>query len=264
MGSEAATGDRPLENWNVVVTRSADQASPLVERLHELGAQATQVPLIRIATPADGGQALRSALARPAAWLVVTSPNGARACLGASDTNDRPERQIACVGPATAAVFARAGVSVTLIPQRSVGESLVDAFPSAPKAGGTVVLAQAAQARPIVGDGIAALGWDVHQVTAYRTVDADVDPAAIVEIGEAHAILFTSSSTVERFVRLIGRVHMPPVVITIGPITSATAENLGVQVTGQASRFDLDGLVDALCRHARQHDFDNGRNGSSS
>jgi uroporphyrinogen III methyltransferase/synthase len=36
-------------------------------------------------------------------------------------------------------------------------------------------------------------------------------------------------------------------VASIGPITSATARDLGIDVTVEASVFTIDGLVEAIC-----------------
>src|SRR3546814_5222045 len=71
---------RPLFGRTVVVTRARAQASSLVARLHDLGADTIEIPAIRIDDPADGGVALRAAVADLGSfhWVIVTSPNGAR------------------------------------------------------------------------------------------------------------------------------------------------------------------------------------------
>ena len=94
--------------------------------------------------------------------------------------------------------------------------------------------------------GLADKGWLVDRVTAYRTVDAAVndDDRALARSGDV--ITFTSSSSVERFVRLVGRDALPKVVASIGPITSATAQDLGVHVDIEADPHTIDGLIAAL------------------
>ncbi|MGH9118965.1 MAG: uroporphyrinogen-III synthase, partial [Acidimicrobiales bacterium] len=116
---------RPLGGVTVVITRARDQAAPLARRLADLGAHVVEAPVIDIVGPADGGAALRRAVAEAANgmydWLVVTSTNGADrvvAALGAERT--LPATRVAAIGPATAAVLERAGVVVDLVPERYV------------------------------------------------------------------------------------------------------------------------------------------------
>ena len=62
----------------------------------------------------------------------------------------------------------------------------------------------------------------------------------------ADVVTFTSSSTVARFVEAFGLDAVPPVVACIGPITAATARDLGLHVDVEAPVHTIDGLVDAL------------------
>ena len=60
---------------------------------------------------------------------------------------------------------------------------------------------------------------------------------------------FTSSSTVRNFVEALGGSNgFPPRarVISIGPVTSETARELGLRVDVEATRHDIDGLLSAL------------------
>ena len=64
-------------------------------------------------------------------------------------------------------------------------------------------------------------------------------------------LTFTSSSTVRHFVEQLGperahRLARQALVVVIGPITAATARELGLQVDIVASTYTLDGLVEAL------------------
>jgi uroporphyrinogen-III synthase len=60
-------------------------------------------------------------------------------------------------------------------------------------------------------------------------------------------ITFTSSSTVQNLVAAIGAGALEGIrVASIGPVTSATARALGIAVAVQASRFDENGLIEAI------------------
>ena len=245
----SASASQPLAGLAVVVTRSAGQASALTERLHALGATTVEVTTIAIEPSADGGAALHAALADSARFecIAVSSPNGARALLAACEaTGHWPSVPLACVGPSTAAVFENSPFTVEVVPDRSVAEGLVEAVGAPETPGAQLLLVQAEVARPVLADGLSANGWSVQRVVAYRTVDGTVSPVDAQAAAQAHAITFTSSSTVERFVRLAGRTALPPAIISIGPITSETARSLDLTVDAEADPHTLDGLIDAV------------------
>jgi len=86
----------------------------------------------------------------------------------------------------------------------------------------------------------------VDEVVAYRTVAGDPPPEAVEAAGRADAVAFTSSSTVERTVGLLGRSGVPPVVVSIGPVTSSSARALGLDVSAEARPHTIDGVVEAV------------------
>jgi hydroxymethylbilane synthase len=240
-GHMSTSSRRPL----VAVPRAAQQASALCERLEAAGFGVLEVPVIEIVDPPDGGAALASALARVGtyAWVVVTSPNGAARvapALTQLPAGSRPK--VAAVGPGTAAAL---GVNADLVPATNSGEGLVAEFPAGT---GTVLVAQAEAARPVVADGIAALGWRVDAVVAYRTVGAAPPAAALDALATADAVVFTSGSTVRHLVAAVGVDQLPRIVISIGPATSAVAASLAVPVTATANDHTLEGAVAALTR----------------
>ena len=237
---------RPLFGRRVVVTRARHQASGLVERLRATGAEAVEVPTIDIADPDDGGEALRAAAAhvRDFDWVCFTSPNAVErflACL--HDARALADARVAAVGPGTGAALARAGIVADLVPERSLAEGLVATFPHG---SGRVLLPQAAAARPVLADGLAAKGWAVTVAHAYRTVPTTPPPDLLASAAKADAIAFTSASTVLSYLTAAGPAAVPPVVASIGPVTTAAAEAEGLTVTVTATDHTLDGLVTAL------------------
>jgi len=241
----------PLFGRSVVVTRPAARASDLSRRLVRLGARAVEVPCIRIEEAADGGSALRSAAARVAEadWVVFTSAESVDRFLALlRDPRAFGGARVAAIGPGTADALAAGGVSADLVPDRSVAESLLGAFPPPPADHrGRVLLPRAAVARDVVPDGLAQAGWDVEVVEAYRTEPAPAPPPALLaESASADAIAFTSSSAVTAFLEVAGAEALPCVVACIGPVTAATARRHGIAVHAEADVHTLDGLVDAL------------------
>jgi uroporphyrinogen-III synthase len=137
-------------------------------------------------------------------------------------------------------VLSAADLPVALIAEVHLAEALVDAFPPGP---GTVLVAQADRARPVVVDGLRAKGWQVEAVVAYRTVTATVTPSLVAAVMAADAVTFTSASTVEGYCEAFAVVS--PVVVCIGPITAAAAEQRGLRVDAVAAQHTVEGLVSA-------------------
>ncbi len=235
----------PLAGLRVVVTRPRDQATPLVDALEAQGGSAVCVPVIEIIDPADEGDALDRAIESltKADWLVVTSPNGATRVAAAAT---HLECRVAAIGPGTRARAEAAGLGVDLVPDRSIAEGLVEAFPDPPPGGGRVVLARAEAARQILPDALRARGWDVLDVVAYRTIAVPVDSVSAAACRGADIVAFTSSSTVEHLCAAVGLQGLPPIVAAIGPATSSTASALGVPVHVEAPAHTISGLVDAI------------------
>lgn len=246
---------RPLFGRTVVITRAAEQAGSLVDLLRQRGAHAFVVPTIEIGEPADGGATLRKAAADVADgqydWVVVTSANGAVRFLDElHDARDLGGVRIAAIGPATADVLTARNIVADLVPDVYVAEALVESFPE-PVPGGTgrVLLARAATAREVLPEGLRAKGWHVDVVETYRTHRTPIDEDTRVAVLDADVVTFTSSSTVDNYVRTMNTVETPPVVACIGPITSATARGHGMHVDVEATEFTIPGLVAALEAH---------------
>jgi uroporphyrinogen-III synthase len=138
-------------------------------------------------------------------------------------------------------------VAADLVPDEAVGEALVDAFPPPPDdRPGRVLVAQAADARPVVAEGLRAAGWGVEAVEAYRTVAVEPDPAVLAAADAADAVTFTASSNVTAYLAAAGAGAVPPVVVCIGPVTAATARDAGLPVTAVADPHTVEGLLTAL------------------
>jgi len=252
---------RRLFGTSVVVTRARDQAGALATLLSAEGARVVVAPTIRIDEPSDGGAALDAAMAGlrdreghdgspPFDWVVLTSANGAgRFCARLRDGRDLAGVRLAAIGPGTASVLAAHHLVADLVPERFVAESLLDAFEDPPSGGGRVLIPRAEVAREVLPAGLAARGWQVEVVPAYRTVPAEPASAERAEVAGADAVVFTSASTVTNFVDSLGVGACPPIVAAIGPVTAAAARSAGLTVHVEAAEHTLGGVVDALARH---------------
>jgi len=248
--------NQPLSGKRIVVTRTRTQAGFLSEQLRALGADVIELPTIRIEPPTDlraFAQLVQDAHAYD--WIVFTSPNGVTAFFDLfyklyDDAREIGGVRIAAIGPATAQRIKEFHLRVDLQPEKFVAESIVREFL---KAGGVenlrILLARAEKARDLLPRELSALGAIVDEGFAYRTVPETRDDSGarrrFLEEG-ADLITFTSSSTVENFLALGLPWPAGMKVASIGPVTSTTARDHGLEVAVEARRHDIPGLVDAV------------------
>jgi uroporphyrinogen III methyltransferase/synthase len=250
---------RPLHGRTVAVTRARAQASGLARRLALLGAHVVETPAIRIqprAVSDDVAQAAREI--GSFAVVCVTSPNGASLLLDAVEAVGGDARsfagvEVAAIGPGTAAELARRGIRPDVLAEVSTAEGLLDALADIEVAGERVLVARAAEARDALPDGLRERGADVVVVALYDTVAEQLTEPELAAVEHADFVTFTSSSTVRFFTEALGDRGLPDGarVVSIGPITSATARELGLEVHAEAARHDIDGLVETLLAEAR-------------
>jgi uroporphyrinogen III methyltransferase/synthase len=247
----------PLFGQRIVVTRARGQADALSSRLRALGAETIDLPTIEILPALDYGP-LDQAIANLALydWLIFTSANGVRFFLDRLDRSAVDLRalraRICAIGPATRAAVDALHLKVDLMGADYVAEGMLAAFAAHDLTGRRVLLPRAAVARDLVPIELARRGALVDVVEAYRTA-----PPSAFDLPEKPTwITFTSSSTVRNFVAMAGAQALAGVlarvnVASIGPVTSATARQLGIEVTVEASVFTVDGLVEAILSHLR-------------
>jgi len=251
----------PLFGKRIVVTRAREQADSLAGRLRALGAQVIEFPMIEIRPPADPAP-LDSAIANLHTydWLIFTSANGVRFFLEALDRSAADLRslraRICAIGPATRDAIEALHLKVDLMGKEYVAEGLLEAFAAHDLAGKRVLLPRAAVARDLVPATLTSRGAQVDVVEAYRTVAPEglADRMREVLCPPPDWITFTSSSTVRNFVAAAGADVLPAVrAVSIGPITTETAESLGIRVAAQAEVFTVEGLVQAILSSTDNH-----------
>jgi uroporphyrinogen III methyltransferase/synthase len=241
---------RPLAGVSVAVTRARAQGSALANRLAGLGAAVVEAPAIRI-VPLDG----------PAPSIAgydlvcLTSPNGVRLLFSrladaGLDARAFAGTRVAAIGPGTASALRSHGVIADVVPERFVAEGLVEALSDVPVR--RALVARAAEARDVLVDALRERGAEVDVVALYETVASPLDESQLAEVADADYVTFTSSSTVRFFVESVGdlRSRLRARFVSIGPVTSATLRDHGLEPDVEASRHDIDGLVEALVADA--------------
>ena len=256
---------RALYGWTVLVPRTKDQAGEMSERLTSYGALPIEVPTIAVEPPRSPAQmerAVKGLVDGRFQWVVFTSTNAVRAVwekFGEFGLDARAFSgvKIACVGESTADRVRAFGISPELVPageQSSLG--LLDDFPpydSIFDPVNRVLLPRADIATETLAEGLRERGWEIEDVTAYRTVRAAPPPAAtreMIKTGGFDAVCFTSSSTVRNLVGIAGKPHARTIIACIGPKTAETAAEFGLRVDVQPDTAAVGPLVDALAEHA--------------
>ena len=196
-----------------------------------------ETPAIRIEprpVPAELAQVGEYAL------VCVTSPNGASLLMDGLAEHGLDARAlagvtVAAIGPGTAGALAEHGIRADVVPPRSIAESLVEALEDTPVEGRRVMVARAAEARDVLPDALAGRGarggrgapcttpWPSRWTTpaARRWTAADY-------------VTFTSSSTVRFLMEAAGSFPDGARLVSIGPVTSATAREHGLEVHVEA------------------------------
>jgi uroporphyrinogen III methyltransferase/synthase len=247
---------RSLFGRRIVVTRTRRQAGVLSGKLRLLGADVIELPTIRIEPPKDlmeFGELVRDAYQYD--WLVFTSSNGVSAFFDMffklyQDTRNIGNVRIAAIGPGTAQRVRDYHLTVEVQPEDFIAEAVVESLQQFESVENLkYLLVRAENARDVLPKRLTELGAIVDEAIAYRTVPETQDGTGARERFEregADLVTFTSSSTVTNFLAL--KLPWPANLRTasIGPITSETMRQAGLKVDVEATRHDIDGLVEAI------------------
>jgi uroporphyrinogen III methyltransferase/synthase len=252
---------KPLFGWKILVPRTKEQAGSLSEQLCSYGAVPHEVPTIAVEpprTPQQMERAVKGLVTGRYEWIAFTSVNAVKAVREKFEEYGLDARafagiKVAAVGEQTAKSLVEFGVKPDLVPsgEQSAAGLLEDWPPYDPVFDpiDRVFLPRADIATETLVAGLVELGWEVDDVTAYRTVRASPPPADTREAikgGGFDAVLFTSSSTVRNLVGIAGKPHNVTVIACIGPATAKTAEEHGLRVDVMSPEPSVHALAQAL------------------
>ncbi|MFC1523478.1 uroporphyrinogen-III C-methyltransferase [Thermodesulfobacteriota bacterium] len=263
---------REIINWHenkalfgkrIMVTRTREQASELVSLLEEHGADCLERATISIAPP-DSWEDLDRELDQldQYNWLLFTSINAikcffARLFEKGMDTRALKGIQIGVVGRTTAETLLSYGINVDLIPKEFTGDGLADALIAQGVQKERILLPRAAKAREVLPDKLREAGAEVRIVPVYRNARPSGQEAALrqeLETREVDLITFTSSSTVNHFIEMLNPVSQDELrellsgvrLASIGPITSRTIKDKGLEVHIQPEQYTIPDLVNSI------------------
>lgn len=254
---------KPLFGRRVLITRTREQASDLVARLEDLGAECLEWPTISLAPP-ENWEDLDQELDRLAThqWLLFTSLNAirfffARLFEKGMDARDLKGPRIAVVGATTAKELLAYGVKADLLPEEFTGEGLAASLIAQGVRGQSVLIPRALKAREVLPEQLRAAGARVQVAPVYRNVRPEAKTEELRrELSERQVdvITFTSSSTVTNFLYMLNAVDPEELqrllsgvrIATIGPITARTAEKAGLRVDIQPANYTIPDLVASI------------------
>jgi len=256
---------KELVGWRVLIPRTQDNTAEMIQVLKAHGAVPSEVATISVEpprTPQQMDRAVNGLVSGRYAWVGFTSLNAVRAIREKLEEYGLDARsfsglKVAAVGASTIAALIEFGVKPDLVPPGEQNTTaLMEEWPpfdSLTDPINRIFLPRADISTDTLVAGLTELGWEVEDITAFRTVRAAPPPAhtrEAIKTGGFDAVLFTSSSTVRNLVGIAGKPHATTVVACIGPQTAKTAAEHGLRVDVLAEVNTPLALVDALSVHA--------------
>jgi uroporphyrinogen III methyltransferase/synthase len=250
----------PLFGRTIVVTRARATASAFAIALTRLGAEVAEFPTIETAPPRSYAS-LDRAIKRINRfdWIIFTSAMGVESFVDrmksrGRDIRDLGRASIAAIGPATAARLADYALRVKAVPGEYRAEQIIPAIGIKRIRDKRFLIPRAEVAREALPEILRAKGArEVVVAPAYRTIKpkrAQVDRMReLLESGKIDLLTFTSSSTVTNFCELIGTSGKGIKAAAIGPITAATAEELGFDVVVRPAKYTIEALTESIRAH---------------
>ena len=269
--------NKPLHGKTIAITRARAQASNMHTQLLEAGAKVIEFPTIKIEPCLDHDELIDFCEhVGEYSWLVFTSVNGVDTFFDGlleigKDSRALSSIKVASIGSATAEHLLDRGIVPDLIPDEYKAEGVLEALlERGVGSGDKVVIARAKKTRQVLNEGLEAKGVEVKVMEVYEThVDGgDIQEAfaEALKAGEIDAISFSSSSTVDNFIKLIKdsfeseeemKSYLEKLCIaSIGPITSKTLNTYGIAPTIEAEEFTINCLVqDIISYFKKQFDY---------
>lgn len=253
-------GGKPLSGQRVLVTGSRSMVERLSPLLKEEGAEAISFSLIR--TEAMDTPEFDRAMADidSYTWIVLTSANGVECFFDKlkamrKDIRDFKDVHFAVIGDGTKNALEGHGIYSDLIPTAYSSKDMAAAMVPHMKPTDKVLLLRAEEANAVLPDSLTAAGIDHTCVSLYHTV---VDERKADELSRlietVDYITFASSSAVRAFVSMAGSLeNVSAKYISIGPVTTKTAEAEGLHVDRTAAVYTAQGIVDAIIEDVREN-----------
>ncbi|RXI98440.1 uroporphyrinogen-III synthase [Anaerobacillus alkaliphilus] len=247
-----------LQGKRILVTRAKAQASALSFQIQKNGGVPIELPLITITGITDKTAILNAInTIHTYNWIVFTSKNGIDFFMKEYMAYRRDIKipcKIAVVGKKTEESLLSYGLKADLLPETFVAESLLQSLSKVVHRGERVLIPRGNLARDVISDGLRANQIFVQELTVYETVIEKSSKDHLYRAIKNHEIdivTFTSSSTVDYFVRLLEgtkwREYIEQLMfVSIGPITTKTMLKHRLPVHIEPEEYTIQGMLTSI------------------
>ena len=255
---------RPLHGRRVLITRARHQVDSFRRELVDLGASVVEIPTIEIRRlPTD--DRVKNAIKNltGTALVIFASANAVdiffqMLLTTGSDARALHNSKLCAIGQETADALVGHGLRPELVTSEYTAEGLANALEGWELNGLRVLVPRAEIARDALPSLLANRGAEVDILPVYRAVCPPEAGPALLRLFDAEGvdvITFTSSSTVNNFVRAFPEDRLPAIlgdaeVACMGPVTADSARKLGLGVSIVAREYTIHGLVQAITEAA--------------
>jgi uroporphyrinogen III methyltransferase/synthase len=257
---------KSLFGWKVLIPKTKEFSVDVSALLGKAGAVCTQVPTLSVEPPRAPQQmekAVHGIVSGRYQWLVFTSPHAVRAIKVRLDEYGLDARafsgiRIGAVGADTIEILREIGINPDLISPDDTNAGLANLWPVFDQFQdpmNRVLIPRADVAVESLAATLSSLGWEVEEITAFRTVRAAPPAPAIrdaIKSGGYDAVLFSSASTVRNLVGIAGKPHPTTVIACIGEQTALAAQEMGLTVDVLPEEPTLVATIDALIAHGEK------------
>lgn len=248
--------NRDLFGKKVVVTRARKQSSDLSEKINSLGGKAVELPVIKIEKNDDTELRKEIENLRDYTHIVFTSRNGVELFFETLDNMGLDSRvffgvKVCSIGAGTSEELMKRGIKADIVPERFVAESLFEEMKKTVKSSNKILIPRSENAREFLADKLKEI-CEVKEVFSYKTVidEKSREIAEDVLKSDVDYVTFTSSSTVKNLVEIAGENYKELLegkkLVSIGPVTSRTIEEFGLEIYKEAEVSTIQGVMDVL------------------
>ncbi len=255
----------PLQGKRVLITRAKAQVEEFIEKIEEVGGVALSTPLLEIKPKKSNEAEIKQVLLslKDFDCIVFTSANGVTFFRKYLDDWNVPYTQLqhmvaASVGRKTSKQMEKLNLSVSVIPEEFVAEKLAESIKEQLSQDSKVLVIRGNLSRPILVQELIERGFSVKDLIVYETVHNEAEATKLksyIENNEVDFITFTSSSTVDSFMKILHQRELfdnlnKVTFICIGPITNKTLMEYGF--TGvMPDSYTIEDMVKVMIEQAK-------------
>ncbi len=249
-----------MQGTRVLMFRTASQNKVLLEQIEEHGGVSLAIPLLSIKAPAP---ALREAALQLLAgvqsydWLIFTSQNGVDftlQLLASLGVQKAQLPKIAVIGNKTLAQLEKHQLAAAFVPSKFVAETFAEEFLPMLSNTDRVLVCKGNLARDVIATLLNANGFEANEAIVYENVvpvEADRQLSELLDSEQVDYIIFTSPSTVNRFMQIITKnglnKHLQKsMMIAIGPVTKLALSDHGYTDALCPEQYTSQGILSLL------------------